>query len=101
MAIGSQGEIGTVFDTGPLHDWIHGGARRWRDQVGDDLLGGYAKLDYYTNHPDLYEAVNNDAVQMYPMREYSEDTYKQVRSNVLASWHAAGIVLNEKDGGNN
>lgn len=101
MAIGSQGEIGTRFDNGPLHEWIEGGGLAWRRQVGDDLLGGYAKLDYYTNHLDLYEAVTNDAIQMYPMREYSEDTYQQVRADMLASWHARGIILDQEDGGNN
>lgn len=101
MAIGSQGEIGTEFDTGPLHDWMHGGGWRWRQQVGDNLLGGYAQLDYVTNHMDLYQAVNDEAIQMYPMREHSESTYSQVRANVLASQRAAGIILDEKNGGDN
>lgn len=101
MAIGSQGEIGTVFDTGPLHDWIHGGGAAWRAHVGDDLLGGYATVDYVTNHIELLREVNNDAIQMYPLRPYSEDTYQPIRANMLASWHAAGIVFNETDGGSN
>ena len=101
MAIGSQGEIGTEFDQGPLHDWMNGGGWRWRQQVGDDLLGGYGKLDHPRNHPDIYQAVTDDAIQMYPMRKYCEDTYQPIRANVLASWHAAGIVFNKEDGGNN
>lgn len=26
--------------------WLNGGAAVWRAEVGDDLLGGYAVLDY-------------------------------------------------------
>lgn len=101
MAIGSQGEIGTEFDNGPLHGWLHGGGNLWRRQVGDDLLGGYGKLDDYRNHPDIRERVESEALQMYPMRAHSESTYQQIRADVLASWHARGIILNEKDGGDN
>lgn len=64
MAIGSQGEIGTSFDHGPLADWLDGGGNLWRQRVGDDLLGGYAKLDYVTNHTDLYEAIKLETIQM-------------------------------------
>lgn len=64
MAIGSQGEIGTEFDQGSLTDWLNGGANRWRQQVGDNLLGGYAKLDYVTNHTDLCEAIKLETIQM-------------------------------------
>lgn len=77
MAIGSQPEIGAEFDHGPLGDWLNGGANRWRTQVGDDLLGGYAQLDYVTNHPDICEAAKLEAIQMHPLRAHSEDTDQQ------------------------
>jgi hypothetical protein len=101
MAIGSQGEIGTDFDQGPLHDWLNGGSLLWRLTAGDDLLGGYGKLDHPDNHPDIRETVESEALQMYPLQPYCEDTYQQIRADVLASWHTRGIVLNEKDGGDN
>lgn len=101
MAIGSQGEIGTEFDQGPLHDWMNGGSRRWRDSVGDQLLGGYAQLDHPRNHPGLMKRMEDEALQMFPMRAYSESSYNEVRANVLAWWHARGIILTEEDGGGN
>jgi len=101
VAIGSQGEIGTEFDQGPLHGWLNGGANEWRRQTGDTLLGGYAQLDHPDNHPDLMKTVADETLQMYPMHPYSEDTYRQIRANMLASWHTRGIILNEKDGGDN
>jgi hypothetical protein len=101
VAIGSGAEIGVTFTQDKLGDWLNGGANEWRNQVGDSLLGGYAQLDYVTNHEDLYKAAADEAIQMFPMRPYSENDYKQVRANVLAWWHTRGIILNEKDGGNN
>jgi hypothetical protein len=99
MAIGSGAEIGVTFTQGKLGDWLDGGGNEWRAQVGDDLLGGYANVWYIQDNPELVEEINREAIQMYPLQPHSEDTYRQVRANVLASWHARGIVLNETDGG--
>lgn len=102
MAIGSQGEIGAEFDHGPLAGWLNGGANEWRTQVGDNLLGGYAHLDYVTNHPDICEAIRLEAIQMHPMWADSEDTdQQQIRSDMLARGNTPRIILNKKDGGNN
>lgn len=49
MAIGSQGEIGAEFGTRAdfaSNDAYWAWFERWREYVGPDLLGGYAKLDY-------------------------------------------------------
>jgi hypothetical protein len=43
MAIGSAPEIGAQFKTGV---WSTEESSLWREQVGGDLLGGYAKLCY-------------------------------------------------------
>lgn len=58
VAIGSQPTIGDTFSTRDdfeseeaLWEWY----ALWREQVGPDLLGGYAKLDY----PEKYKPMTN------------------------------------------
>lgn len=29
-----------------LRDWLNGGMARWKAEVGEDLMGGYARLIY-------------------------------------------------------
>lgn len=60
MAIGSAPEIGTKFGQGKesFERWMNGGMNEWRKQVGDDLLGGYAKLLY---DPQMMADIPEDA----------------------------------------
>lgn len=49
MAIGSEPEIGESFATVkdfPTFDHLLAYYRRWKEEVGEDLLGGYATLVY-------------------------------------------------------
>lgn len=44
MAIGSAPEIGTKF--AGVTGWLEGRAAVWRQEVGGNLLGGFATLNY-------------------------------------------------------
>lgn len=50
MAIGSAPEIGTRFSN--LEGWLESKVHAWREEVGDDLLGGYATLAYPLRYAD-------------------------------------------------
>jgi hypothetical protein len=53
MAIGSDPEIGAKFGTLKDFDW-----KKWREYVGDDLMGGYGKIGY----PEKYRPQNVENV---------------------------------------
>lgn len=62
MAIGSKPEYGIQFETvTESFDW-----KLWREMVGDDLCGGYAKVIYIS----LEERERN--LQVYALRQETE-----------------------------
>lgn len=71
MAIGSAPEIGESFATAgdfPTFDHLLAYYRKWKQEVGEDLCGGYATLAF----PD--ESVRRSWVSEFPEVPYIEST---------------------------
>lgn len=73
MAIGSKPEYGTKFSTKQNFDWT-----TWREMVGDELVGGYARVVYIS----LEERERN--LQVYALRHATESV-EGVETSAVAS----------------
>lgn len=73
MAIGSRPEYGTKFSTKQNFDWT-----TWREMVGDELVGGYARVVYIS----LEERERN--IQVYALRHETEGAQDATASTVAS-----------------